>query len=82
LSESLKHDASAIRVVSGQLLAISFSTVRYLLSASAAHTARVFARMSAGNATGAGFCSVGAICAFMDTVAERRPLGLAAINWV
>ena len=60
------------------------SIVRRLLDypfpASAAHTARPSARLSASKACGSP--TVGMICAFMDTVTERLPLGLEAMNWV
>src|SRR5215207_5736371 len=49
-------------------------------SASAAHTARPSARLSASKT--AGLPEVGVSCALTDTVTERLPLGLAAANWV
>jgi hypothetical protein len=49
-------------------------------SASAAHTASSSARLSALKM--AGLPCVGVFCALMDTVTERLPLGLAAMNWV
>jgi hypothetical protein len=49
-------------------------------SASAVHTARSSARLRALKAPGAP--TVGMSCEFMDTVTERLPLGLAAMNWV
>jgi hypothetical protein len=55
-------------------------TFAYPLSASAAHTARPSARLSALKASGSP--SVGVSCEFMDTVTERFPSGLAAMNWV
>ena len=54
--------------------------IAYRLPASAAHTARPSARLSAPKASGSP--TLGVICAFMDTVAERLPLGLEAMNWV
>jgi hypothetical protein len=48
--------------------------------ASAAHTAKPSARLSALKASGSP--TVGVSCEFMDTVAERLPVGLAAMNWV
>ena len=50
------------------------------MPASAAHTARISARLSALKASGSP--EVGVSCVFMDTVAERLPSGLDAINWV
>ena len=47
-------------------------------SASAAHTASFSARLSASKTTGSP--SVGVCCALMETVIERLPLGLAAMN--
>src|SRR3712207_1184348 len=58
----------------------SSRTPAYLVCASAAHTASSSVRLSATKASGSP--TVGVICAFMDTVAERRPLGLEAMNWV
>src|SRR5215217_4788391 len=54
--------------------------IAYPLPASAAHTAKPSARLSALKASGSP--TGGASCEFMDTVAERLPLGLAAMNWV
>jgi hypothetical protein len=49
-------------------------------SASAAHTALLSARLNASKTPGSP--SIGVSCALIDTVTERLPLGLAAMNWV
>jgi hypothetical protein len=49
-------------------------------SASAAQTARPFARRSASKT--ACLPAVGVCCALTETVTERLPSGLAAANWV
>src|SRR5215207_1064424 len=49
-------------------------------STSAAHTARPSARRKASKTPGAP-CT-GLSCSLTDTVAERFPFGLAAMNWV
>jgi hypothetical protein len=54
--------------------------IAYHLPASAAHTAKPSARLSALKASGSP--AVGVSCEFMDTVAERLPVELAAMNWV
>ena len=50
--------------------------------ASAAHTAKPSARLSALKASGSPTDGVRVSCEFIDTVTERLPLGLAAMNWV
>jgi hypothetical protein len=55
--------------------------IAYPLPASAAHTAKPSARLSALKASWSPVLG-GLSGVFMDTVAERFPSGLAAMNWV